>query len=235
MRFVPSLNVTGAGKLAAALVMRNVIVTGVAEVWACARRASWRLQAIASLHRAPGGTRKIYFPPRREQSRIRWSHSFSRLRPGGTLPDIGELVRGIRTEFRPIYGLVNSAAVGTDGLLAIMHNSRIEDLVTVNTISHRVPKYVVRWMMADVGGRIDQRYLHHRLHRLQWALGLRRHEGVHAGLHALALAREGVGRSNITVNAVAPEFLETEMTKGLAGEQREQVARRSALRRLAEA
>ena len=48
-----------------------------------------------------------------------------------------------------------------------------------------------------------------------------------------SLARE-VGRSNITVNAVAPGFLETEMTKGLEGEQREQVARRSALRRLAE-
>jgi 3-oxoacyl-[acyl-carrier protein] reductase len=33
---------------------------------------------------------------------------------------------------------------------------------------------------------------------------------------------------------VAPGFLETEMTKGLDGEQREQVARRSALRRLAD-
>ena len=48
-----------------------------------------------------------------------------------------------------------------------------------------------------------------------------------------SLARE-VGRLGITVNAVAPGFMDTEMTQGLGDEQREQVARRSALRRLAE-
>jgi 3-oxoacyl-[acyl-carrier protein] reductase len=48
-----------------------------------------------------------------------------------------------------------------------------------------------------------------------------------------SLARE-VGRLGITVNAMAPGFLATEMTHGLAGEQRQQVTRRSALRRLAE-
>ncbi len=47
-----------------------------------------------------------------------------------------------------------------------------------------------------------------------------------------SLARE-VGRLGITVNAVAPGFLDTEMTHGLAGERREQVTRRSALRKLA--
>ena len=47
-----------------------------------------------------------------------------------------------------------------------------------------------------------------------------------------SLARE-VGRLGITVNAVAPGFLDTEMTHGLAGEQRQKVMRRSALRRLA--
>ena len=48
-----------------------------------------------------------------------------------------------------------------------------------------------------------------------------------------SLARE-VGRLGITVNAVAPGFIDTDMTHGLAGEQRQQVVRRSALRRLAE-
>ena len=48
-----------------------------------------------------------------------------------------------------------------------------------------------------------------------------------------SLARE-VGRLGINVNAVAPGFLDTDMTHGLAGEQRQQVVRRSALRRLAE-
>jgi 3-oxoacyl-[acyl-carrier protein] reductase len=48
-----------------------------------------------------------------------------------------------------------------------------------------------------------------------------------------SLARE-VGRAGVTVNAVAPGFVDTEMTKGLTEEHREQIARRSALRRLAE-
>jgi 3-oxoacyl-[acyl-carrier protein] reductase len=48
-----------------------------------------------------------------------------------------------------------------------------------------------------------------------------------------SLARE-VGPLGINVNAIAPGFLDTDMTQSLAGEQREKVARRSALRRFAE-
>jgi transposase len=46
-----------------------------------------------------------------------------------------------------------------------------------------------------------------------------------------SLARE-VGRMGVNVNAVAPGFLDTEMTQGLPDAQRAQIARRSALRRL---
>jgi len=48
-----------------------------------------------------------------------------------------------------------------------------------------------------------------------------------------SLARE-VGRMGITVNSVAPGFIATDMTNGLKDEQRQQVERRSALKRLAE-
>ena len=47
-----------------------------------------------------------------------------------------------------------------------------------------------------------------------------------------SLARE-VGRMGVNVNAVAPGFLDTEMTQGLADDERAKVARRSALKRLA--
>jgi 3-oxoacyl-[acyl-carrier protein] reductase len=142
-------------------------------------------------------------------------------------------VRGLRKQFGPIYGLVNNAAVGTDGVLATMHNSKIETLVRVNTLSPIVlTKYVVRQMMADGGGRIVN---------VSSIIGFTGYSGlsVYGATKASmlgftrSLARE-VGRLGVNVNAVAPGFMDTEMTQGLEGEQRAKVARRSALRRLPE-
>ena len=48
-----------------------------------------------------------------------------------------------------------------------------------------------------------------------------------------SLARE-VGRMGVNVNSVAPGFVDTDMTQGLKDEQRQQIARRSALKRLAD-
>jgi len=45
------------------------------------------------------------------------------------------------------------------------------------------------------------------------------------------LARE-VGRMGINVNAVAPGFFDSDMTRSLSEEQRQRIARRSALKRL---
>jgi 3-oxoacyl-[acyl-carrier protein] reductase len=141
------------------------------------------------------------------------------------------LVRSLRKEFGPIYGLVNNAAVGFDGTLAIMHNSQIEQLVRMNTLSPIVfTKYVVRSMMAEGEGRIVN---------VASIIGFTGYSGlsVYAATKASiigftrSLARE-VGRKGVNVNAVAPGFLDTKMTDGLGDEQRQQIARRSALRRL---
>ena len=55
--------------------------------------------------------------------------------------------------------------------------------------------------------------------------------GAAANGFSRSLARE-VGRAGITVNTVAPGFIETELTKGLDAEQKGRIASRSALRRL---
>jgi 3-oxoacyl-[acyl-carrier protein] reductase len=151
----------------------------------------------------------------------------------GRIDDIPELVKNLRKDFGPLFGLINNAAVGHDGALAMMHNSQIEELVRVNTLSPIVlTKYVVRSMLSERAGRIVN---------VASIIGATGYSGlsVYAATKASmigftrSLAREA-GRLGITVNAVAPGFIDTDMTHGLTGEQRQQVVRRSALRRLAE-
>ncbi len=151
----------------------------------------------------------------------------------GEIDAIPELVKDLRKEFGPPFGLVNNAGIGHDGALAMMHNSQIEELIRINTLSPIVlTKYVVRSMMSERAGRIVN---------VASIIGFTGYSGlsVYAATKASmlgftrSLARE-VGRLGINVNAVAPGFVDTEMTHGLTGEQRAQVVRRSALRRLAE-
>lgn len=144
-----------------------------------------------------------------------------------------ELVQRIRRDLGPIYALVNNAAVGTEGLLGIMHNTQIEALIRLNTLSPIVlTKYVVRQMMADREGRIIN--VSSIIASTGYS-GLSVYGATKASMLGFtrSLARE-VGRLGITVNAVAPGFMETEMTAGMDEAQRSQVARRSALRRLPE-
>ncbi len=64
-------------------------------------------------------------------------------------------MKSLRNEFGAIYGLVNNAGIGTEGLLATMHNTDIEALLRLNVLSPVIlTKYVVRHMMADGAGRI---------------------------------------------------------------------------------
>jgi 3-oxoacyl-[acyl-carrier protein] reductase len=148
------------------------------------------------------------------------------------IDQIPSLVKTLRTELGSIYGLVNNAALGTDGALSIMHNSQIERRIRVNTLAPIVlTKYIVRHMMADGGGRIVN--VSSIVSSTGYS-GLSVYAATKASMIGFtrSLARE-VGRLNVNVNAVAPGFMDTDMTQGLEGERREQVARRSALRRLA--
>jgi 3-oxoacyl-[acyl-carrier protein] reductase len=149
------------------------------------------------------------------------------------LDAIPDLARELKARFGPIWGLVNNAGLGTDGLLSNMHLSQIEALIALNVTAPIVlTKYIVRGMMTGGGGRIVN---------MSSVIGTTGYSGlsVYGATKASmigftkSLARE-VGRLGVTVNAIAPGFVDTEMTAGLGEDGREQVMRRSALRRLPE-
>jgi 3-oxoacyl-[acyl-carrier protein] reductase len=144
---------------------------------------------------------------------------------------IPRLVTSLRKSFGPIYGLVNNAALGDDGALSLMHTSKIERLVRLNTLSPIVlTKYLVRTMMADGGGRIVNVAS---IVALTGYSGLSVYAATKSSMIGFtrSLARE-VGRMGVNVNAIAPGFLNTDMTQSLDETQRAQIARRSALNKL---
>lgn len=146
---------------------------------------------------------------------------------------IADLVKTVRKEFGPIYGLVNNAGTSAEGSLALMATSQMERLIRLNTLSPIVmSKNVLRSMMTDGGGRIVNIAS---IVASTGYSGLAVYSATKASLVGFtrSLARE-VGKMKVTVNAVAPGFVDTDMTQGLNDEQREQIVRRSALRRLVE-
>jgi 3-oxoacyl-[acyl-carrier protein] reductase len=149
------------------------------------------------------------------------------------LGQIGNLIRNIRKEFGPLYGLVNNAGLGTSGMLSNMLDKDVQRLIQLNTVSPiLLSKYAVRSMMLQREGRIIN------IASVVAATGysgLSVYSATKASLIGFtrSLARE-VGQFGITVNALSPGFVETEMTHELTEAQREQIARRSALKRMPE-
>ena len=152
----------------------------------------------------------------------------------GQTDAIAALVRSIRGEFGAVYGLVNNAGIGTEGTLPLMKDSDIEQLIRVNMLAPiLLTKYLVRHMMAEGGGRVVNLSS---IVASTGANGLSVYAATKASLVGFtkSLARE-VGRAGVNVNAVAPGYVATDMTRGMAEEQLARIVRRSALRRLAEA
>jgi 3-oxoacyl-[acyl-carrier protein] reductase len=147
---------------------------------------------------------------------------------------MAELVKQLRKDLGPVYALVNNAGTSVDGTLALTSAAQIERVVRLNVLSPiLLSKYVLRSMMADgAGGRIVNLAS---IVAFTGYSGLAVYAATKASMIGFtrSLARE-VGRTGVTVNAVAPGFVDTEMTRGVTDEQREQIAHRSALRRLVE-
>jgi 3-oxoacyl-[acyl-carrier protein] reductase len=149
------------------------------------------------------------------------------------LPGIPAFVATLSAEFGKWYGLVNNAGLGTSGVLATMHDNQIERLLRLNVASPiALTKYVVRAMMVGGGGRIVN------ISSIVASTGFSGLSVYSASKAALggftrSLARE-LGPLGITVNCVAPGFVDTDMTQDLTAGHRTKIARRSALGRLAD-
>jgi 3-oxoacyl-[acyl-carrier protein] reductase len=143
-------------------------------------------------------------------------------------------VKDLRRQFGALNALVNNAGIGTSGVLAIMPDRMTEQLLRLNVQSPiTLTKYVVRSMMSDNSGQ--------RIVNIASIVASTGYSGlsVYAATKAAlvgfthSLARE-LGPLGITVNAVAPGFVETDLTRDVKDVQRDQIIRRSALRRLPE-
>jgi 3-oxoacyl-[acyl-carrier protein] reductase len=130
--------------------------------------------------------------------------------------------------------LVNNAGITRDNLLMIMKDEQWDDIIDTNLSSvFRMSKAVIRPMMKKRNGRIIN------ISSVVGATGnpgQTNYAASKAGLvgFSKSLARE-IGSRNITVNTVAPGFIDTDMTRELASEQREALTAQIPLGRLGSA
>jgi 3-oxoacyl-[acyl-carrier protein] reductase len=141
------------------------------------------------------------------------------------------LIDGIATEFGAVSILVNNAGITRDQLLLRMKDEDWQDVIDTNLSSvYRTSKAVLRGMMKARKGRIIS---------IASVIGLTGNPGqanyaaAKAGIIAFSksLARE-IGTRGITVNVVAPGFIDTDMTRALPEEARQALLGQIALGRL---
>jgi 3-oxoacyl-[acyl-carrier protein] reductase len=140
-------------------------------------------------------------------------------------------IADIEARFGAITILVNNAGITRDNLLLRMKDDEWDEIMATNLKpAFRLAKAVLRGMMKARHGRIIQ---------IGSVVGTSGNPGQanyaasKAGLLGFtkSLAQE-IGSRNITVNCVAPGFIDTDMTKGLADTQRQALLGRIPLGRL---
>ncbi len=147
--------------------------------------------------------------------------------------ECNETLANIEKTMGPITVLINNAGITRDNLLMRMKEDEWDDIMNVNLKSvYRLSKLVCRNMMKARSGKIIN---------LTSVVGFLGNAGqsnyaaAKAGIvgFSKSLARELGGR-NINVNCVAPGFIDTEMTQGLAEEQKKALINQVPLGRLGE-
>lgn len=145
---------------------------------------------------------------------------------------IHEMVKLITKKHGSVYGLINNAALGYDGVLATMHEKQIAELLRVNIEAPiLLTKYVSRSMLMKLSGRIINISS---IIASTGFNGLSVYGATKSSLNGFtkSLSRE-LGKAKITVNSIAPGYMETAMTNKLDDSKLESIKRRSPLGHLA--
>ena len=146
---------------------------------------------------------------------------------------VDEAIAHCEVHFGTITILVNNAGITRDNLLLRMKDDEWDAIMATNLKpAYRLAKGVLRGMMKARHGRIIQ------IGSVVGASGNAGQANYAAAKAALvgftkSLAQE-VGSRNITVNCVAPGFIDTDMTKGLPEAQRAKLLEKIPLGRLGE-
>ncbi len=140
-------------------------------------------------------------------------------------------IKQISDEYGAISILVNNAGITRDNLFMRMKDSEWDDVIATNLTSvYRLCRLVIKPMVKARGGRIIN---------ISSVVGITGNAGQvnysasKAGVLGMtkSLARE-LGARSITINAVAPGFIESDMTDSLPEEQKEKLKGEIALGRL---
>lgn len=145
-----------------------------------------------------------------------------------------DVLKTINDEFGTPVVLVNNAGITRDDLLMRMKDEAWDEIINTNLTSiFRMSKAVIRGMMKAKGGRIIN------IGSVVGATGnggQTNYAAAKAGMigFSKSLAKE-VGSRNITVNTVAPGFIDTDMTRELSDEHKNALLGSIALGRLGQA
>jgi 3-oxoacyl-[acyl-carrier protein] reductase len=144
---------------------------------------------------------------------------------------ISDILKIVTDEFGSIDILINNAGITRDNILVRMKEDEWDDIINTNLSSvYRMSKAVLRGMIKKRSGRIISITS---VVGVMGNAGQSNYAAAKAGIIGFtkSLARE-VGVRGITVNAIAPGFIETDMTDGLPEDQKEVLANQIPMRRL---
>lgn len=147
---------------------------------------------------------------------------------------ITEMFAAIKASFGDVDILVNNAGITRDNLLMRMKDSEWDDIIATNLTSvFKLSKAVLRAMMKKRAGRVIT------IGSVVGSMGnagQSNYSAAKAGVLGFtrSMAKEVASRG-ITVNAVAPGFIETDMTRELDEEQRNAILSKVPMNRLGQA